>query len=180
VRVLVADVNETLFETPQSSLWDGGHEVQIAGDGLKRREEFVPLDAQRPWANSQAALSNAATTVATILVVDDDADLGRNLADILGDLGYDVDVAETGERGLQKAERRHYDLGALDLRLPGMDGVTLCRRLKQLRPTMVAMIITAFATDGAIENARAAGASHVVLKPLDCARFLSLIKESLG
>lgn len=152
------------------------------GTDISRRpksKRLAPLVAQRSGTNSQTARSDAVTKVAKILIVDDDADLGLNLADILGDLGYDVDVAVNGELGLQKAERRRYDVGLLDLRMPGMDGVTLCRRLKAMRPAMVALIITAFATDGAIENARAAGAAHVVIKPLDCGRLLSLIEESL-
>jgi DNA-binding response OmpR family regulator len=115
-----------------------------------------------------------------ILVVDDDEDLGQNLADILVDRGYHVDVVASGELGLQRAEQRPYDLGVLDLRLPGMDGVTLCRRLKELRPAMVALLITAFATAGDVDNACSAGAAELVLKPLDCVRLLSLIKESLG
>jgi CheY-like chemotaxis protein len=101
------------------------------------------------------------------------------LTDIFIDLGYDVDVAESGELGLEKARRQRYDVGLLDLKLPGMDGVTLCRRLKEMRPEMVTLIITAYASDGDVENARAAGASHVIDKPLDCLRLSSLINESL-
>jgi CheY-like chemotaxis protein len=67
----------------------------------------------------------------TILVVDDDVDTCHNMADLFGDLGYRVDAAEDGERALEKAGRQPYELGLLDLRMPGMDGLTLCRHLQR-------------------------------------------------
>jgi CheY-like chemotaxis protein len=60
--------------------------------------------------------------MATILVVDDDADTCRNMADILGDLGYATDTALAGDVALEKARQQPYDVALLDLRMPGMDG----------------------------------------------------------
>ena len=97
----------------------------------------------------------------TILVVDDDPDTCRNMADLFGDLGYAIDTAELGDVALAKARQRRYDLGLLDLRMPGMDGLTLCRRLRQLQPLMVTMIVTAYAGNGLEEEAREAGARRV-------------------
>ena len=94
----------------------------------------------------------------TILVVDDDADTCRNMADLFGDLGYAIDTAEGGDIALEKAQQQPYDLGLLDLRMPGMDGLTLCRHLKQLRPIMVTMIVTAYLASGLNEEAVTAGA----------------------
>ena len=51
----------------------------------------------------------------SILVVDDDADTCRNMADLLGDQGYAVDAADGGGMALEKAGRQPYDLGLLDL-----------------------------------------------------------------
>jgi CheY-like chemotaxis protein len=113
---------------------------------------------------------------ATILVVDDDADFLANLVDILCDSGCDVDSAGNGEAGLELAEQRHYDVALLDLKLPGMDGVTLCRRVKKLRPAAKVMIISAFASDTSLKEAASAGASQVLLKPLDCAQLISFIQ----
>jgi CheY-like chemotaxis protein len=116
----------------------------------------------------------------TILVVDDDADTCRNMTDLFGDLGYGVDCAEGGGSALEKAQHHRYDLGLLDLRMPGMDGLTLCRHLKRLRPDMVAIIVTAFAASGLDQDAHAAGARHVVTKPVDFARLLALVGEALA
>jgi CheY-like chemotaxis protein len=117
--------------------------------------------------------------MASILVVDDDADTCRNLADIFGELGYAVDAAGGGDMALERAARRPYDLGLLDLRMPGMDGLTLCRRLKHLRPLMVVMIVTAYAGAGLDEEARAAGARRVLAKPVDFPRLLGLVEQAL-
>ena len=93
----------------------------------------------------------------TLIVLDDDSDTCRNLADLFGDLEHAIDTAEGGDIALEKARQRAYDLGLLDLRMPGMDGLTLCRHLKQLRPLMVVMIVTAYAGPGLDEEAHAAG-----------------------
>ena len=69
----------------------------------------------------------------SVLLVDDDLDICANMADILDDLGYDVDVAHEGTTALKLVRRRPYDVAILDLRMPGMDGVALCRELQQVR-----------------------------------------------
>jgi CheY-like chemotaxis protein len=120
------------------------------------------------------------TQTTAILVVDDDPDTCRNLADLFGDLGYAIDTAGGGDIALEKARQQPYDLGLLDLRMPGMDGLTLCRHLKRLRPVMVAMIVTAYAGSGLDEEARAAGARHVLTKPVDFPRLLALVGEALA
>ncbi len=117
--------------------------------------------------------------MANILVVDDDADTCRNMADLFGDRGHRVDAVESGDTALDFANRRPYDIGLLDLRMPGMDGLTLCRRLCELRPTMVKMIITGNPAEGLDDEAHAAGARRVVSKPLDVARLLALVEQAL-
>jgi CheY-like chemotaxis protein len=116
----------------------------------------------------------------SILVVDDDADTCRNMADLFGDLGYAIDTAEGGDIALEKARQQTYNVGLLDLRMPGMDGLTLCRHLKRLHPDMVAMLVTAFAGRGLDEEAQAAGVRHVLPKPVDFPRLLDLIREALA
>ncbi len=118
--------------------------------------------------------------MATIIVVDDDVDTCRNMADLFGDLGYAVDTAEAGDIALQKARIQPYDLGLLDLRMPGMDGLTLCRHLKRLHPLMVAMIVTAYAGSGVDEEARAAGVRHVLSKPVDFPILLALVQQAVA
>lgn len=114
----------------------------------------------------------------TMLVVDDDADTRRNMADLFGDCGYSVDAAEDGNSALEQAQRQRYDVGLLDLRMPGMDDLTLCRRLKDLWPGMVNLIVTGFG-DGLDAKAREAGARQIVQKPVDIAKLFALVEEVL-
>jgi CheY-like chemotaxis protein len=115
----------------------------------------------------------------TILFVDDDADTCRNMADLFGDLGYKIETADDGHSALDKARHEQYDLGLLDLRMPGMNGLTLCRHLKQLQPPMVTMIVTAYGDSNLEREARAAGARYVLLKPVDFPRLLGLVEDVL-
>lgn len=115
----------------------------------------------------------------SILVVDDDADTCRNMVDLFGDLGYVVDAAEGGDMALEKAGQQSYDLGLLDLRMPGMDGLALCRLLRRLCPRMVTMIVTAYGASSLAEEARDAGARHILPKPVDFPRLLALVEEAL-
>jgi CheY-like chemotaxis protein len=115
-----------------------------------------------------------------ILLVDDDVDICANMADILADLGYSVDVAHEGEAALELALRRPYDVALLDLRMPGMNGVTLCREIRRVRSGTVAMLVTAYAGGDAAREALDAGAWQVVSKPVDFPRLIGLIDEAAG
>jgi DNA-binding NtrC family response regulator len=119
------------------------------------------------------------TAVPWILVVDDDADTCRNLSDILTDLGYAVDTAQDGESALELVRARPYDVALLDLKMPGMDGLTLYRAIKRLRAGTVAMIVTAYAADDAAEQALQAGAWRVLAKPVDLGRLMPLVEEAV-
>jgi two-component system OmpR family response regulator len=65
-----------------------------------------------------------------ILVIEDDADIARLLELHLKDISFDVDLSNDGEAGLRAASQGHYDLIILDLMLPGIDGLEICRRLR--------------------------------------------------
>jgi CheY-like chemotaxis protein len=114
-----------------------------------------------------------------VLVVDDEVDICDNLRDILTDLGYDVDTASDGVRALALVKAKPYDVALLDLRMPGMDGLELYRRIKALRADTVAMIVTAYATDTATQEALGAGAWKVVAKPVDFPSLMQWIDEAL-
>jgi CheY-like chemotaxis protein len=101
------------------------------------------------------------------------------MADLFGDLGYDVETAEDGRTTLEKTRQQCYDLGLLDLRMPGMDGLTLCRHLEQVQPRMVRLLVTAYGGPDVHAEARAAGARHVVAKPVDFPRLLALVEEGV-
>jgi CheY-like chemotaxis protein len=120
------------------------------------------------------------SNAASILVVDDDADTYRNLSDILTDLGYHVDTAQDGPTALELVRHNTYDLALLDLKMPGMDGLTLYREIRKTQAATVAILVTAYAGKGTAEEALAAGAWHVVPKRVDFPRLLGLVDQALG
>ena len=115
-----------------------------------------------------------------ILVVDDDADICRNLSDILTDLGYSVDFALDGPSALELVRQRPYDVALLDLKMPGMDGLTLYREIKKQRAATVALLVTAYAGPATANEALSAGAWKVIPKPVDFPTLLGLVDEALG
>jgi DNA-binding response OmpR family regulator len=114
-----------------------------------------------------------------ILIVDDEPDTCANLSDILADLGYEVDTATSGEAALELVRRKHYDVALLDFKMPGMDGLTLYRKLKELQADTVAIIVTAYASSVSLSYALEAGAWKVVSKPVEFPALLRLIDEAL-
>lgn len=115
-----------------------------------------------------------------ILVVDDDADTCRNLADILTDLGYRVDTANDGPAALELVRKNPYDVALLDYKMPGMNGLELYREIKHLRAGTVAIIVSAYTNAATTEEALGAGAWQVLAKPVDFPKLLGLVDEALG
>ena len=114
-----------------------------------------------------------------ILVVDDEQDTCANLQDILTDLGYTVDTANDGLSALELVAQHPYDIALLDLKMPGMDGVELYRRIRALRSGTVAIVVTAYATSETAKAALNAGAWQVLSKPVDFSNLLALVNDAV-
>ena len=114
-----------------------------------------------------------------ILVVDDEPDIRENLRDILSDCGYRVDTASDGLSALALLANGAYDLALVDLKMPGMDGVELCRRIRDQRTGTVGMILSAYVGTQAAADAAAAGAWRVLAKPVNPPELMRLIETAL-
>lgn len=114
-----------------------------------------------------------------ILIVDDEADTCENLFDIFTDLGYQADVAYDGPAALALVARQHYDLALLDLRMPGMDGLELYRRIRQVSASTVALVVTAYATSDTAQSILQAGAWKILPKPVDIGPLLRLVQQAI-
>jgi two-component system response regulator HydG len=114
-----------------------------------------------------------------ILVVDDERDICDNLRDILGEFGYAVDTTIDPLEALDLVDRETYDIALLDLKMPGLDGVELCRRIRQRQSSTVGLIVTAYADPAAEREAAAAGAYRVLAKPVDARLLMGLIETVL-
>ncbi|MEV1292942.1 response regulator transcription factor [Pseudonocardia sp. NPDC049635] len=102
--------------------------------------------------------------MATILLIEDDPTLRRGLEMALGRHGHDIRTAGDGERGLSELTASAPDLVLLDLMLPGMDGVEVCRRIRAAGDVPVIML-TARDDDLDVVEGLAAGADDYVVKP---------------
>ncbi len=114
-----------------------------------------------------------------ILIVDDEPDTCANLSDILTDLGYQVDTASDGFAALELVNANTYDVALLDLRMPGMDGLELYRRIRQISAGTVAIVVTAYASSDTAQSVISAGASKIVSKPVNIGNLLGLVDQSL-
>ncbi len=106
------------------------------------------------------------TKKCTILVVDDDQGMRETLSDIFSEMGHDTAVAGDGYDAIKLVRERPYDLVLIDIKMPGMNGVETFRRIKEVRPGLKVVMMTAFALDELIEEARSLGAVEVLFKPL--------------
>ena len=101
-----------------------------------------------------------------ILVIEDQPEILQNIADYLGLKGYTVDCAYDGLGGMHLAVTQQFDLIILDLMLPGMDGITLCRKLRQdaKLSTPVIMLTARDSVDDKLTGFQA-GADDYLVKP---------------
>jgi DNA-binding response OmpR family regulator len=114
-----------------------------------------------------------------ILLVEDDARLAEALAEALAEQRYVVDRAKDGEIAWQQIRTLDYDLILLDVMLPKLDGITLCKRLRSCGYSVPILMITArdMSTDKVI--GLDAGADDYMVKPLDLPELLARIRAVL-
>ena len=112
----------------------------------------------------------------TILVVDDDALMRRSLAASLGQNGYSVETAATGENAVQIVERKSPDLVLLDVGLPGMDGIETLRTMRQKRPNLLVILVTGRRRELDEIVGLEMGADDYITKPFDMDVLLAHIK----
>ncbi len=111
-----------------------------------------------------------------ILVIEDNKDLAGLLKLHLGDLSYEVDHAYDGLKGLSKAEKTQYDLIILDIMLPGMDGLEICRRLRSRPQYTPILMLTSKSSELDRVLGLEMGADDYVTKPFSIREFLARVK----
>jgi two-component system, NtrC family, response regulator GlrR len=116
---------------------------------------------------------------AKILVVDDDAGLRTLMKVRLEAVGYGVTLAEGGEEALARATEEVYELAVVDLKMEGMDGITLLEKLLGIHPTLPVIILTAHGTIASAVEATKKGAYDYVTKPFDPKDLLHRLEKAL-
>ena len=114
-----------------------------------------------------------------IHVIDDEPIIHEVLGELLTSEGYTVELSSNGEEALKKQPDFEFDLILLDLLMPGMDGITVLKKLKDLDPRAVIIIITAYASVESAIEAMKIGAFDYVQKPFKHDDLLLTIERAI-
>jgi DNA-binding NtrC family response regulator len=122
---------------------------------------------------------DTATGKRPILIVDDEKNIRLTLAQALEALALEADTAVNGEEALVKLRARHFDLILLDLKMPGMNGMEVLRRVREARPDIKVIIITAHGTIESAIEAMKLGAVDFIQKPFAPKEIRELVTRVL-
>jgi excisionase family DNA binding protein len=152
---------------------------------FRKRDIDAWLDSQRSRsADSVPRVPQAGAREGgqNVLVVDDEASIRDLLAKTLALAEYRVDTAADGVSALDRLRehRGAYDLMIADLRMPGMDGLTLIREVKQINPSLPIIIITGFSTESSAIEAVNLGVAGYLTKPFRVPQVLAAAAKALG
>jgi DNA-binding NtrC family response regulator len=114
----------------------------------------------------------------SLLIVDDEESVRDSLYNWFIEDGYHVECAEDAKTALAMLENKHFDIILTDIKMPGMDGMEMHRRIKALNTKSVVIIMTAFATVDTAVQALKDGAFDYVTKPFDPDELTHLIKNA--
>ena len=122
--------------------------------------------------------TEVAPSTLRVLFVDDEEDFVRTMAERMEMRDVGSDVALDGEQALQMLQEEVPDVMVLDLRMPGIDGMEVLRRVKKQYPTMEVIIMTGHGSDRDEAEARRLGAFDYLRKPVDINDLMEIIREA--
>jgi excisionase family DNA binding protein len=153
---------------------------------FRKRDIDAWLDSQRPRGGSRQVPAAAAPRPTAgnarprVLVVDDEASIRDLLSKTLALAEYDVDVAPDGRSALERMRMYPYDLLIADLKMPGMDGLTVIREAKRYKADLPVIIITGFSTESSAIEAVNLGVAGYLTKPFRVPQVLAAAAKALG
>jgi len=101
-----------------------------------------------------------------VLIVDDSALVRKQLTEMIGTLGFEIDVAKNGKEAVEKAVEKQYDVITMDINMPVMDGIEAVKQIMQQRPSAILMVSSLTTEDATITmNALDLGAIDYIAKP---------------
>ena len=150
---------------------------------FRKRDIDVWLESQRPRQAARAAPARAIQAPAgrpRVLVADDEASVRDLLSKTLALAEYEVDVVPDGRSAVDRLRVLPYDLLITDLKMPGVDGLSVIREARSLKADIPIIIITGFSTEASAIEAVNLGVSGYLTKPFRIPRVLSVAARALG
>jgi excisionase family DNA binding protein len=152
---------------------------------FRKRDIDAWLESQRPRQSRGSGTASAARAAAVtarprVLVVDDESAIRELLSKTLALAEYDVDLAPDGRTALERLRIIPYDLLITDLKMPGVDGLTVIREARRLKADIPVIIITGFSTEASAIEAVNLGVSGYLTKPFRVPRVLAVAAKALG
>ena len=151
---------------------------------FRKRDIDAWLDSQRGTARNDdttaPALRPGVMARPRLLVVDDEASIRDLLAKTLALAEYEVDVAPDSRSALDRLRMYPYDLLIADLKMPGMDGLTLIRQAKRIKSDLPVIIITGFSNESSAIEALNLGVAGYLTKPFRVPQVLAAAAKALG
>lgn len=114
----------------------------------------------------------------SILIVDDELSVRDSLSNWFLEDGYSVDTAEDGKSALSKIQAHSFHIVLVDIKMPGMDGLELNRRIKSINEEIIVIVMTAFASVDSAVQALKDGAYDYVCKPFDPDAVTHIIRNA--
>ena len=114
-----------------------------------------------------------------ILIIDDETSVRELFTGVFTDEDYEVIATEDGNRALEILEQDNIDVIFLDLKLFGMNGIDLCRQIREMKPMSMIFAITGWASLFEIEECRQAGFDDYFEKPLDMDMLLKAVADAI-
>ncbi|MGE0040747.1 MAG: response regulator [Vicinamibacterales bacterium] len=152
---------------------------------FRKRDIDAWLDSQRPRGERAPApgVERPASPRAErprVLVADDEASIRELLSKTLALAEYDVDTAPDGRAAVERLRLGHYDLLIADLKMPGLDGLSLIREAKRLKADLPVIIITGYSTESSAIEAVNLGVAGYLTKPFRVPQVLAAAARALG
>jgi CheY-like chemotaxis protein len=97
---------------------------------------------------------------------------------VLGRKGYAVATAKDGPQAIERVKENPFDMIFMDIKMPVMDGAETHRRIKEIRPEAVVVMMTAYAVEDLVQQALEEGAYGIIYKPLDIEKAVTVIEEA--
>lgn len=115
----------------------------------------------------------------SILVVDDELLIRDLLYDFFRDQGWDISIAESGEKALEILRSKEVDLLLTDLKMPNMDGLALTTEVQRSHPEMPVVIMTGFPSVDSAVTALRQKVSDYIIKPFNINELYKTVKEKI-